>query len=311
MRVVFSLGIVAAITVWGVMLAAAPLTSPRPKPRELREQEAQERPKPKVSYRATIRPKPRVIVGYVAPLKPVDVTPEIAGNVGYALASTRPVYRSPRPLMRPASLGRGFTRKTFAPRETTVKEKPHRTASTKPTAISGVGVLCGDARIQGERMAPVAGTLPGCGIADPVRVYSLDGVALSQKSVMDCTTAKALRGWVTGAVKPQMKRRYGKVKSLTVLSQYSCRTRNSKPGAKISEHGKGRAIDIGAFTFADGTKLTVKDGWKSYGSKKILRRLQEAACGPFGTVLGPDADKFHRDHFHMDTARYRGGAYCR
>jgi extensin-like protein len=311
MRVGFGLGLVTAIAVSGVMLAASPLTSPRPKPRELREQEAQQRPKLKVNYRATIRPKPRVIVGYVVPLEPVDDASEKSGGDGYALASTRPVFRSPRPLVRPADLGQGFTRKTFSPAVSEPKEKPHRTASTKPTAISGVGTLCGDARIQGEKMAPIAGTLPGCGIDDPVRVYSLDGVSLSQKSVMDCTTAKALQGWVSGSVKPQMKRRYGKVKSMTVLSQYSCRTRNSKPGAKISEHGKGRAIDIGAFTFADGSKLTVKDGWLSYGSKKILRRLQEAACGPFGTVLGPDADKYHRDHFHMDTARYRGGAYCR
>jgi hypothetical protein len=311
MRVGFGLGLVAAIVVSGVVLAAAPLTSPRPKPRELREQEAQQRPKLKVNYRPTIRPKPRVIVGYVAPLDPVEEAAETSGGDSYALASTRPVFRSPRPLVRPANLGAGFTRKTFAPSVSTPKEKPHRTASSKPTAISGVGALCGDARIQGEKMAPIAGTLPGCGIEDPVRVYSLNGVTLSQKSVMDCTTAKALQGWVTGAVKPGLKRRYGKVKSMTVLSQYSCRTRNSKPGAKISEHGKGRAIDIGAFTFADGTKLTVKEGWSSYGSKKILRRLQEAACGPFGTVLGPDADKYHRDHFHMDTARYRGGAYCR
>jgi len=218
------------------------------------------------------------------------------------------VFRSPRPLARPTGLGDGFRRKTYAPPNV---ETPHGTKSSTPTAISGVGALCGDARILGEVIAPIAGTLPGCGISDPVRVFSLDGVALSQKSVMDCTTAKALRGWISGSVKPETQRRYGKVKSLTVLSQYSCRTRNSKPGAKISEHGKGRAIDIGAINFADGGKLTVLDGWKSYGSRKILKRLQAAACGPFGTVLGPDADQYHRDHFHMDTARYRGGAYCR
>jgi len=36
-----------------------------------------------------------------------------------------------------------------------------------------------------------------------------------------------------------------------------------------------------------------------------------AACGPFGTVLGPESNRFHRDHFHFDTARYRSGSYCR
>jgi hypothetical protein len=28
-------------------------------------------------------------------------------------------------------------------------------------------------------------------------------------------------------------------------------------------------------------------------------------------VLGPNANSFHRDHFHFDTARYRSGSYCR
>jgi len=25
----------------------------------------------------------------------------------------------------------------------------------------------------------------------------------------------------------------------------------------------------------------------------------------------PNANRFHRDHFHFDTARYRSGSYCR
>ena len=33
--------------------------------------------------------------------------------------------------------------------------------------------------------------------------------------------------------------------------------------------------------------------------------------GGFGTVLGPESDQFHQDHFHFDTARHRGGPYCR
>jgi len=39
--------------------------------------------------------------------------------------------------------------------------------------------------------------------------------------------------------------------------------------------------------------------------------MHRAACGPFGTVLGPNADRFHQDHFHFDTARHRSGPYCR
>lgn len=303
MRVLIGLSLVIVVACASVGFAAAPFTSIRPKPREVTVFAATATTPVRVYYRASIRPKPRIKVGYVAPLKPVTVVARNAGITETALASTRPVYRSPRPLMRPAQLGAGFKRKTYA-------ATPVRTASIKPKAISRAGTLCGDRRIKGEKLASIAGSLPGCGLENPVRVHSIDGVVLGQQSIMDCTTAKALRGWVSNALIPLIHRRGGGVKSLSVPSHYSCRTRNSQKGAKISEHGKGHAIDISSINLMDGSKITVLDGWKNRRDKKILVRLHKAACGPFGTVLGPEANKFHRDHFHFDTARYRGGAYC-
>jgi hypothetical protein len=43
---------------------------------------------------------------------------------------------------------------------------------------------------------------------------------------------------------------------------------------------------------------------------RFLRRLHKGACGPFGTVLGPEANEAHRDHFHLDLAHRRNSAYC-
>ena len=43
----------------------------------------------------------------------------------------------------------------------------------------------------------------------------------------------------------------------------------------------------------------------------LLQRMHRGACGPFGTVLGPDADRYHKGHFHFDTARRRSGPICR
>ncbi len=96
-----------------------------------------------------------------------------------------------------------------------------------------------------------------------------------------------------------------------VIFGYACRTRNSQPGARISEHAKGRAIDIAAFKLHDGNELSVQDDWGKGRRGRVLRRLHESACGPFGTVLGPKSDRHHQDHFHFDTASYRSGAYCR
>ena len=172
------------------------------------------------------------------------------------------------------------------------------------------GAVCGDRDIQGVAIGPVPGKLPGCGVAQAVRVSSISGVALSTHSVMDCTTAKALKTWVDRGMKPAL-RKGGGVSQIRVVAHYACRTRNNQKGAKISEHGKGRAIDIAGFTLRNGAKVTVLNDWGGSQYSKALRQMHGAACGPFGTVLGPNANRFHRDHFHFDTARYRSGSYCR
>lgn len=172
------------------------------------------------------------------------------------------------------------------------------------------GSVCGDIDIQGEPVGAVSGTLPGCGTQSAVRVRSISGVRLSTPSVMHCDLAKALNRWVSRDVEKAFGRR-NKVVSLRVAAHYACRTRNNRPGARISEHGKARAIDISGFTLEDGQTVTVLKGWQSRKTKKKLSKIWKAACGPFGTVLGPEADRYHKDHFHLDVARHRGGAYCR
>ena len=172
------------------------------------------------------------------------------------------------------------------------------------------GAVCGDLDIQGSEVGAVSGKLPGCGAKSAVRVKSVAGVTLSQQSVMTCATAKALKRWVERDVIKAFGRG-NKVVSLRVAAHYSCRTRNNRPGAKISEHGRANAIDISGFRLEDGTMVTVLEGWKERRTRKRLAKIWKAACGPFGTVLGPEADRYHQDHFHLDVARHRGGAYCR
>lgn len=42
----------------------------------------------------------------------------------------------------------------------------------------------------------------------------------------------------------------------------------------------------------------------------FLRRLHRGACGTFGTVLGPEANEAHRNHFHFDLAARKRRALC-
>jgi len=215
------------------------------------------------------------------------------------LSSAKGVVTSIRPIARPSG-----------PADTTVQRQPARAQPVQATTVRA-GAICGKRAIRGERLATIPGRLPGCGVKNPVRVFAVSGVTLSQPATLNCTSAKALNKWVKDGVKPAVGRLGGGVASLQVLSSYSCRTRNSKPGAKISEHAKGNAIDIAAINLKNGMSVNVLDGWNNRVQGKLLRRIHRSACGPFGTVLGPDSDRFHRNHFHLDTARYRGGSYCR
>jgi hypothetical protein len=43
---------------------------------------------------------------------------------------------------------------------------------------------------------------------------------------------------------------------------------------------------------------------------QFLRRLHKGACETFGTVLGPEANEAHRDHFHFDLKARKRRAVC-
>jgi hypothetical protein len=60
-----------------------------------------------------------------------------------------------------------------------------------------------------------------------------------------------------------------------------------------------------SFRFADGRDLTVERGWRGAPvEQEFLRELFVGACRYFTTVLGPGADPFHYNHFHLDLARH-------
>lgn len=193
---------------------------------------------------------------------------------------------------------------------------PPRGVAPAPSPIRAhlvnAGPVCGDPRLIGQEIGAIRGK-GSCGIDNPVRISSISGVALGQTIRVNCQTAKAVANWVDDSVKRAAKIDVdSEIASIAPVASYACRTRNSRPGAKLSEHAKGNAVDIAAFTFADGTTATVLNGFESSGPHgRFLRKVWKEACGPFGTVLGPRSDRFHQDHFHLDIARHRGGPYCR
>jgi hypothetical protein len=141
-------------------------------------------------------------------------------------------------------------------------------------------------------------------VPDPVRVTAVSGIRLSQPATIDCPTALALDTWVKKAVKPTFGRR--EVVELSIAAHYICRPRNNIRGAKISEHGRGKAVDISGFVLKSGREVTVARDYRGN-----IRKVHKAACGIFGTTLGPGSDGHHEDHLHFDTASHGNGPYCR
>lgn len=219
-------------------------------------------------------------------------------------ASTRPIFRAEIGMFAfsPLALAQSL-RPTLRPASIEAAAIARRAARLR-------GQVCGDPNIQGETIGRLPGP-GGCGILSAVKVRSVAGVTLNPAARIDCVTAKALKTWVERGAIPAVGDAGGGVAGLRIIGSYSCRSRNNLAGARLSEHANGRAVDIAGIRLRSGREITLLTDWNKPGDGAKLRQMWRAACGPFGTVLGPESNRFHRDHFHFDTARYRSGPYCR
>jgi hypothetical protein len=134
-------------------------------------------------------------------------------------------------------------------------------------------------------------------------------VEVKPTATLACPIVSALDRWIVDSVQPAAQKWFGRpVVEIRQISAYSCRGMNGQPGARISEHAFGNALDIAAFVLADGHRVTVKDGWRGSPEEQgFLRDVQAAACDQFTTVLAPGSNQFHYDHIHVDLMRRDSG----
>ena len=147
--------------------------------------------------------------------------------------------------------------------------------------------------------------LPPLGPARGNPIAAVGPVAVKPAATLACPIVSALDRWLADSVQPAAQRWFGaRVVEIKQISAYSCRGMNGTPGAHISEHAFGNALDIAAFTLADGRRITVKDGWHGMPEEQgFLRDVQGAACQQFNTVLAPGSNVYHYDHIHVDLMR--------
>jgi hypothetical protein len=133
-------------------------------------------------------------------------------------------------------------------------------------------------------------------------------VALNPPPVLLCSMAETVAQWIREDVGPAAAELGAPLAAITDLDSYGCRSRNRIPGAKLSEHGKGNALDVSAIKLRNGALFNLTDPLVARSFREQMRGL---ACARFTTVLGPGSDSYHNDHIHLDLAeRSRGYRIC-
>jgi Extensin-like protein C-terminus len=151
---------------------------------------------------------------------------------------------------------------------------------------------------------------PGiCGMTRPLKVSALANgtIGVDKTLTIDCPMIPALEAWLDAFVEPDAQTRFGqRVVTIKVFGAYSCRGIDNIPGARLSEHAFGNAVDVAGFTLADGREIDFVRDWKKSDTQEaaFLHEVHAGACQYFTTVLGPGADVFHYNHIHLDLANH-------
>ncbi len=140
------------------------------------------------------------------------------------------------------------------------------------------------------RVIPVAPVKAGpCGDPAPVKLARLNGkhpVVFKPAPVVNCRMVKALGDWVRGDLQPLAARHLGApITTISVMSSYSCRNAYGRKDARLSEHGRANALDIGAFETADGARTDLLAHWGPT-ERDIIAQARAAADEDLSAAKG-------------------------
>ena len=148
---------------------------------------------------------------------------------------------------------------------------------------------------------------PRCRFTDGVRLSPEDRRSIGYAPagvVTACPVAAALALWERDVLQPAARRHFGsRVVRIDHAGSYSCRRLYGQSEGRFSEHATADAIDILGFRLADGRRISVLRDWQGEAADStFLREVRDGACDLFATVLSPDYNRAHADHFHLDQA---------
>lgn len=198
------------------------------------------------------------------------------------------------------------------------RERPEETAKTpepdgpeipaepRDYQVACPAVLAG--RVEAKMLPPIEAPedAPQCGAQSPLGLTGVlaNGrmVPVSGGVVTDCGMASAMPDWIAAVDGYVFARENTRIAEVLVGTSYMCRNVNNGDGGNLSFHAFADALDVTGFRLEDGRTVTVAGGWADADSAegRLLRHAHGTACSEFTTVLGPEANALHHDHFHLD-----------
>lgn len=146
-----------------------------------------------------------------------------------------------------------------------------------------------------------------CPLTNVVRV-SRTSAALSSTFTATCPLVVSWVMFEQRHLQPLAREHLGSpVARVDHYGTFACRNIYNRENARRSEHATASAFDVAGFRLEDGRRITVLDDWDNRqepARSDFLRAVHNAACDYFGTVLGPEYNQPHENHFHLDTSRF-------
>jgi hypothetical protein len=185
--------------------------------------------------------------------------------------------------------------------------------------------------------SPVVRILGGSGYSCR-NIYNLPNARLSQHALANAVdigafslqngkTIGVLKGWGLTArdivarkkalaeAKAKAKAKAAKGEDADTPSAAKASAASAKPGKQVTKASlislpKSPLGQSKTAPAVDVAELEKSINQKPTTEALFLRSLHDGACGPFGTVLGPEANDPHRNHFHLDLIPRRNRSVC-
>lgn len=213
------------------------------------------------------------------------------------------------------------------PTQTYTRQPSRPVIAARPQSVARAGSEASCISNLGARGAqfnalPDTYAAPGCHKLGTVQLISLTGdplngrgrtFGISNLGPVKCDVASAFGNWARFGVDRAAQQLLGSpLARIETMGSYACR--NVAGTNKRSAHSRAEAIDVSGFVLADGRRINLKQDWNggTRAEREFLRTVKTSACKRFGTVLSPEYNRAHADHFHLEGTKSRSnGGLCR